>query len=65
MENARYIGHPLETLKADNETALDMLRKLFETIWDTKEIPEDWKQGKLIKLSKERIQELDGHHKTA
>ncbi|KAM9385848.1 uncharacterized protein KZ484_007427 [Pholidichthys leucotaenia] len=44
---------PVEALKADLETTVDMLYPLFEKIWEEKEVPADWKEGYLIKLPKE------------
>ncbi|XP_056022085.1 uncharacterized protein LOC130054973 [Ostrea edulis] len=43
---------PAETIKADTETAVNILHNLFEKIWEEENIPEDWKEGILIKLPK-------------
>ena len=45
-------GIPPEAIKADLETSAEMLYNLFGKIWDTNEIPDDWKEGYLIKLPK-------------
>jgi len=45
-------GIPCEALKADIETTVYMLYPLFEKIWEVEEVPLDWKEGYLIKLSK-------------
>ena len=28
------------------------MEKLFKVIWDTEEVPEEWKEGLIVKLSK-------------
>ena len=45
-------GIPCQALKADIETTVDMLYALFEKIWEAEEVPQDWKEGYLIKLPK-------------
>ena len=43
---------PAEAIKADMKTAVDMLHILFTRIWEEEKIPEEWKEGILIKLPK-------------
>ena len=38
----------------DLETSAEMLYNLFGKIWETNEIPDNWKEGYLIKLPKKR-----------
>ena len=45
-------GIPPEAIKTDLETSAAMLYNLFGKIWETNEKPDDWKEGKLIKLPK-------------
>ncbi|KAL9988607.1 hypothetical protein ACROYT_G003069 [Oculina patagonica] len=39
-----------EALKIDMKSSVDSLHKLFEKIWNTEQIPKDWKCGHLVKL---------------
>jgi hypothetical protein len=43
---------PAEALKADVETTVNILHPLFQHIWEEEHIPEEWKEGHLIKLPK-------------
>lgn len=43
---------PAETIKADTETSVSILYNLFKKIWKEERIPEQWKEGILIKLPK-------------
>ena len=43
---------PPEALKADINTMMEILYKLFEAIWIEEVVPNDWKLGDLIKISK-------------
>ena len=43
---------PPEALKADIPTTVRILHSLFEKIWKDEKIPNDWKDGHLIKLPK-------------
>nr|KAG5713359.1 hypothetical protein BaRGS_024907 [Batillaria attramentaria] len=43
---------PAEAIKADTETAINMLHSLFSKIWETEEVPAKWKEGIVIKLPK-------------
>ena len=43
---------PPEALKADIQTSTDMLHPLLSKIWEQERVPEDWKRGLLVKLSK-------------
>ena len=55
MKNGKAAGPddiPAEALKADLEASVEILHPLFERIWEEEEIPEDWKEGHLIKLPK-------------
>ena len=45
-------GIPAEALKADLETSADMLQPLFELMWEKEEVPQDWKEGYIVKLPK-------------
>ena len=41
-----------EMMKAMEEEHLDYLLKLFNKIWDTMQVPEDWKKGVIVKIPK-------------
>ena len=43
---------PAEAIKADTETAVQMLYSLFSKIWEKEEVPAQWKEGIIIKLPK-------------
>nr|KAG5708190.1 hypothetical protein BaRGS_021124 [Batillaria attramentaria] len=43
---------PAEAIKADTETAVNMLHSLFSKIWEKEEVPAQWKEGIIIKLPK-------------
>lgn len=43
---------PAKAIKADTETSVSILFNLFKKIWDEEGIPEEWKKGIRIKLSK-------------
>ena len=43
---------PAEALKTDVNTSTDMLYDLFGDIWTAENIPEEWKDGHLVKLPK-------------
>ena len=43
---------PAEAIKADIETAVQMLYSLFSKIWEKEEVPAQWKEGIIIKLPK-------------
>nr|KAG5697989.1 hypothetical protein BaRGS_005807 [Batillaria attramentaria] len=43
---------PAEAIKADTETAVNMLHSLFSKIWEKEEVPAQWKEGIVIKLPK-------------
>lgn len=45
-------GIPAEAIKADITTATDMLHSLFAKIWEKEEIPEEWREGLIVKLPK-------------
>nr|KAG5707958.1 hypothetical protein BaRGS_025096 [Batillaria attramentaria] len=45
---------PAEAIKADTETAVNMLHSLFSKIWEKEEVPAQWKEGIVIKLPKKR-----------
>ena len=39
---------PAEAIKADIETAVERLYSLFSKIWETEEVPAQWKEGIII-----------------
>ena len=41
-----------EVLKADIDTTASEMEKLFKEVWDTEEVPDEWKQGLIVKLPK-------------
>ena len=41
---------PAEAIKAEVETAVQMLYSLFSKIWEEEEVPAQWKEGIIIKL---------------
>ena len=45
-------GIPAEILKADLNTSTQMLYEIFEKVWEEETIPEDWKEGYLVKVPK-------------
>ena len=55
MKNGKAAGPdgiPAEALKADIDTATDILHNLFAKIWDEEKVPADWREGLVIKLPK-------------
>ena len=55
LKNGKYAGPdgiPPEAIKTDLSTSTEMLYELFGKIWETNEVPDDWKEGYLIKLPK-------------
>lgn len=54
LKNGKGVGPdniPAEALKSDLETTMKMLYPLFTKIWK-EEVPGDWKESYLIKISK-------------
>jgi len=47
-------GIPSEALKADLDTTVEMLQQLFKKILKDENIPENWKEGHIIKIPKKR-----------
>src|SRR6202042_2196307 len=47
-------GIPAEALKADIDTATEILHKLFIKVWENEEIPKEWREGHLVKLQKKK-----------
>ena len=45
-------GIPAEAIKADIDTATDILHNLFAKIWDEEKVPADWREGLVIKFPK-------------
>ena len=43
---------PAEVIKADKETAVNILYNLFSKIWEKEEVPAQWTEGIIIKLPK-------------
>ena len=43
---------PPEVLKVDLDITANMLHPIFENIWNEGEMPNDWKCGLLIKITK-------------
>ena len=41
-----------ELFKAEPEFAAKVLQPLFETIWEKKQLPDDWAEGVIVKISK-------------
>nr|KAG5702936.1 hypothetical protein BaRGS_034709 [Batillaria attramentaria] len=55
LKNGKAAGPdeiPAEAIKADTETAVNMLHSLFSKIWEKEEVPAQWKEGIVIKLPK-------------
>jgi hypothetical protein len=55
LKNGKAAGPddiPAEALKADIDTAAEVLYTLFGDVWDSESIPKDWKQGILVKVPK-------------
>nr|KAG5688912.1 hypothetical protein BaRGS_009753 [Batillaria attramentaria] len=44
---------PAEAIKADTETAVNMLHILFSKIWEKEEVPAQWKEGIVHQAAKE------------
>jgi hypothetical protein len=45
---------PTELLKADTEQTVEILQRLSNMIWGKEEIPNEWKEGVIIKIPKKR-----------
>ena len=45
-------GIPPEALMADIQTSTEMIHPLLMKIWESEQIPEEWKKGYLVKLPK-------------
>ena len=45
---------PAEAIKADIETAVNMLYSLFSKIWEKEEVPAPWKEGITTKLPRKK-----------
>ena len=43
---------PAEALKADAGVSADILHPFFEHLWETESVPEEWKEGYLVKIPK-------------
>ena len=43
---------PPEALKADPDTTAKVMIDLLQSIWETEDIPEEWKKGLIVKLPK-------------
>jgi len=55
LKNGKAAGPdeiPAEAIKADMETAVDMLHSLFSKIWEEEKVPAQWSEGIIIKLPK-------------
>ncbi|KAI8439007.1 hypothetical protein MSG28_011306 [Choristoneura fumiferana] len=55
LKNGKAPGNddiPVEALKANAEVVADILCPLVKAIWEAEQVPEDWKEGILIKLPK-------------
>ena len=44
-----------EAMKAAQEVSMEVFHPLFEKIWNEEEVPSDWKEGFIVKLSKKGI----------
>nr|KAG5693701.1 hypothetical protein BaRGS_008343 [Batillaria attramentaria] len=69
LRNGKAAGSGRDTsrsIKADTETAVNMLHSLFSKIWEKEEVPAQWKEGIVIKLPKIRgpqgLQQLPRDH---
>ena len=45
-------GIPAEALKADLTTTTNMLHSLFTKVWEEEKVPEEWREGVIIKIPK-------------
>ena len=65
-EDCRTRRIPAEAIKADVETAVNMLYSLFSKIWEKEEVPAQWKEGNQHQAAKERrpwgLQQLSRDH---
>lgn len=55
LKNGKSAGTdnlPIDLIKADTEQAIDMLHKLLNKIWANEELPQEWKEGLIIKIPK-------------
>ena len=58
LRNGKAVGPdniPAEALKVDIMTNVELLYPLFNNIWEEKQVPTEWKEGYLIKLTKKVI----------
>ena len=55
-------GIPAEAIKADIDTAVNILHSLFSKIWEEEEVPAQWREGLVIKLPKKGdLRECDNY----
>ena len=52
---------PAQAIKADIETAVQMLYSLFSKIWEKEEVPAQWKEGIIIKLPKKDLRDCSSY----
>ena len=43
---------PPEILKADINTIADILRNIFDQVWESEKFPKDWREGYMVKIPK-------------
>ena len=52
---------PAEAIKADIETAVQMLYSFFSKIWEKEKVPAQWKEGIIIKLPKKDLRDCSSY----
>lgn len=52
MKTLKVNFGPAKFSNIETETSIYLLKHLFGKIWENEEIPEDWKEGYIVKLPK-------------
>ena len=59
LQNGKAAGENrvvAELLKSGGETVIDCLTELMQEVWQTRKVPQDWRNATLIPLFKDRTQ---------
>ena len=66
MKNGKAPGMDnisVELLKTDPEISVKQMKDLFETIWNSETVPQDWKKGIIIKIPKKGDTAVCGNYR--